>query len=102
VSGLEETDAPALAEVAEQIQLLVHEEFAIAVVKRPQIVDQAPFALVEGHWGDLDYALVEVEQRLVQGATEPERLEALKLPRLQLSPFNEGLQLLQLRNDLLL
>ena len=102
VAGLEEADAAALAQVAQQVELLVLEEVGVAVVERLQILDELALALVQRRRADLDDVRVQIQQRLVQVPAEPDGLHALELPRLEVALLDRGLQLLELGDDLLL
>src|SRR6516225_4609097 len=102
IAGLEETHAAALAEVAKQIQLLVCEEAAIFIVECFQILYEIPLAFVERHRAHLDDVLVQVEQRLVQVPTKPDRLHAVELPRFEVTLLNQRLQLLESSDNLFL
>ena len=54
VSGLEETHAAPLAEVAKQVEFLVCEETAIVIVEDFQIFDELTFAFVKRHRADFN------------------------------------------------
>ena len=60
VAGLEEADATAFAQVAQQVELLVGKEGASAAMKCLQILDELPLALVQRRRADLNNVLVEV------------------------------------------
>src|SRR5690606_40352536 len=66
VASLEEADAAALAQVAEQVELLALEELGVAVVKRLEVLDEQALALVQRRGADLDDVRVEVQERLIQ------------------------------------
>lgn len=82
VASLEEPHASALAKIAEKVELLVREEAAGTIVKRLEIFHELSLALVKRHGADLDDVRVEIQERLVQMPTEPDRLHPVKFPRL--------------------
>src|SRR5262249_33649786 len=61
VAGLEEAHPTALAQVAEQIELLVLEEVGMAVVEGFQILDEQALALVQRRRANLDNLRVKIQ-----------------------------------------
>ena len=102
VAGLEEADPAALAQVAQQIEFPGLEELCVTFVERLEILDELAFALVQRRWADLDDVRVQIEQWLVEMPAKPDRLHALEFPRFQVTLLDRGLELFELRDDLLL
>src|SRR5215471_8970433 len=102
VAGLEEANATAFAQVAQQVDLFVGKERASTVMTCLQILDELPLALVQRRRADLNNVLVEVQQRLIQVSAKPDGFHAAERPRLEVTLLNEGLEVFELGNNLLL
>src|SRR5712691_6124121 len=102
VAGFEEANATAFAQVAQQVNFLVGKEGASAVIKCLQILDELPLALVQRRRADLNNVLVEVQQRLVQVPAEPDGFHAVERPWLEVALLNEGLEVFEFGDNLLL
>lgn len=99
VAGLEETNASALALVAQQIQFPCLEVVRITVVERLEILHEPALALVERRGADLYDVRVQIEKRLVQVLAEPNGLHALELPWFEVPLLNRDLELPELGDD---
>src|SRR5438093_4638120 len=102
VTGFEEANATAFAQVAQEVDFLVGKEGTSAVMKCLQILDELPLALVQRRRADLNNVLVEVQQWLIQVPAKPDGFHAAERPRFEVTLLNEGLEVFELGNNLLL
>ena len=91
IACLEEANAAALAQIAEQVELSFLEEIGASVVECLEIFHELPLALVQRCGADLDNITLQIQKRLIQVPAEPDRFHAAELPGFQIAFPNRGL-----------